>query len=221
MSFTERFKQSFLSGLVIVTPLLITLLIIKVLADWTFKLISPIIESTNLTQYTAYNELFAQIIAITFVVSLITFIGYISNYTVGTRIRGFLLKVIEDIPLFGTIYTTIQQISSSFTDRGSKFKKLVLVEFPREGIYSIGLLTSEAPEKIEEETEKGEKLSSIYIPHSPNPTMGNLIMAPESQYTVIDMSVQKGMKLILTTGIGYEKEEIPKNIRQKHEEFFQ
>lgn len=221
MSFIEKLKQSFVSGLVVVAPLLITLLIIKVLAGWAFTLITPLIRSTNLTQYTAYNEIVAQIIAITFVITIITIVGYVSKYTVSTRIRRFMLTVIDDIPLFGTVYTTIQQISSSFTDSGSKFKKIVLIEFPRKGIYSIGLVTSEAPDKIEEATGSDEEVSSVFIPYSPNPTMGNLIMVPESKYVEVDMSVQKGMKLLLTTGIAYKEDEVPENIKEKHMDFFQ
>lgn len=220
MSLIEKLKQSFISGLVVVAPLLITLLIIKVLAGWAFTFITPLIRGTNLTQYTANIEIVAQVIAIAFVITVITLVGYVSKYTVSTRIRKLMLTVIDDIPLFGTVYTTIKQISTSFTGRDSKFKKIVLVEFPRKGIYSIGLVTSEAPDKIEEATENDEEISSVFIPYSPNPTMGNLIMLPKSEYREVDMSVQKGMKLLLTTGIAYKEDEVPENIKEKHMDFF-
>jgi uncharacterized membrane protein len=216
MGAVEKIKNSFFSGLVMIIPLLITLLIVKLLAGWAFILINPIVRSTNLASYTANIEIVAQLIAGIFVVSLLTLLGYMSNYRVSDRLRRNALKLVKDIPVFGTVYTTVQKISSTFSDGSDRFKEIVLVEFPREDVYSIGLVTSDSPDAMEDAVEKD--LETVFIPMSPNPTMGNLIMVEDSDYVELDMSVQKGMKLLLTTGIAYEDEELPPELQEAKED---
>jgi uncharacterized membrane protein len=215
MAVVEKLKNSFVSGLVMIIPLLITVLIIKLLAGWASIIVNPIVLGTDLARYTGNIEIVAQLIAGLFVVSLLTILGYVSSYRVSDSVRRNALKLIKDIPVFGTIYTTVQKISSTFSDGSDRFKEIVLVEYPREGIYSIGLVTSDTPNAMEEEMEKD--LETVFIPYSPNPTMGNLIFVEDSDYTELDMSVQEGMKLLLTTGIAYEEEELPPELQEDEE----
>ncbi|MFB6159150.1 MAG: DUF502 domain-containing protein [Candidatus Nanohalobium sp.] len=205
-------KDSFKSGMVMLLPLLVTVLIIKFLADYVFLFINPIVKSTNLAQYTANIEIVAQGLATFTVVGVITLMGYISSYRASERLSMKTEAVIKEIPVFGTVYSTIDQISRSFRGE-SRFKDVILVEFPEKNFYSLGLITSEAPETVEEKT--GEEMKTVYIPFSPNPTMGNLVMIPEEQYTEIDMKIQKAMKLLLTSGIAYEEKEIPEKIKKE------
>lgn len=213
MGLWNRLKQSFVSGMIAIIPLLITLVIVKFLAGWAFMIIDPIVRSTDLTSYTGNIEIVAQLIAGAFVVISLTTIGYISNYKLGKRVRGNILKIVNDIPLFGTVYKTVNQISESFTGGNSRFKEVVLIEFPREGIYSMGLVTNESPDAMEESVDKD--LETVFIPMSPNPTMGNLIMVERDEYTKLDMKVSKGMKLLLTTGIAFEDDELPAEISDR------
>ncbi|MFB6242399.1 MAG: DUF502 domain-containing protein [Candidatus Nanosalina sp.] len=216
MSAADKIKESFISGMIMIIPLLITVFIIKLLTGWAFIFINPIVQGTDLTRYTANIRVVAQIIAGISVIGFITVLGYLSSYKVSGQVRKTMLKVVKDIPLFGTVYTTVKQISNAFTEGGSRFREVVLVEFPKEGIYSIGLVTSDAPDAMEKSLDKD--METVFVPLSPNPTMGNLIMVDESQYTRLDMKVQKGMKLLLTTGIAYEEEELPEEIKQAKQE---
>jgi uncharacterized membrane protein len=213
MDIGEKLKGNFISGLLIVLPLLVSLFIIKLVADYALILVNPIINNTGLAGFTGSGQVLGQAIALLIATSLITLIGYLSGYRGTERISDRLENLLKDIPVFGSIYSTIDQISESFSGDNSKFKELVLVEFPREDLYSLGLITSEAP-KAAEEAAGEEELKSVYIPYSPNPTMGNLVMVPESDCRKLDLSVQKGMKLLLTTGIAYEEDEIPEEIRE-------
>lgn len=203
-------KESFISGLIMIIPLLITIFIIQFLAGWVFMFIDPIVRSTQLTRYTGNIRFVAQIIAGGFVILFITGMGYMSNYKTSDRVRRSVIRVVDDIPIFGTIYKTFKQISNSFTEGGSRFRKVVLIEFPRDGIHSIGLITSDSPDAIENATNKD--LETVYIPMSPNPTMGSLVMISEEDYTELDMKVSKAMKLLLTTGIAFEDDELPSEI---------
>lgn len=205
-------KRSFKTGLVMLLPFLISVIIVKFLADQLFLLVNPLVRQTNLATYTGNIEIVAQFIAILLVVATITVAGYISSYRASERLSRKLESLIKEIPIFGSVYATVDQISESFSD-DSKFKKIVLVEMPFEEVYSIGLVTSEAPEPIKKEV--GEAYRSVYLPYSPNPTMGRLRIVKEENLHEVDMKVSEGMKLLLTTGITYEAEEIEEKFGDK------
>jgi len=204
-------KQSFKTGLVMLLPLLISVVVVKFLADQLFKLVNPLVQSTNLTAYTGNIEIIAQGLAIILVVVAITFTGYLSSYRASERLSRTLEKMVKEIPIFGSVYATVDRISRSFSG-DSDFKKIVLVELPNEETYSIGMITSEAPGPVKEEI--GEDYRSVFLPFSPNPTMGRLRMVKEENLQEVDMDVSQGMKLLLTTGIAYKEDEI-KDIEQE------
>lgn len=213
MDITGKFRESFVSGLILALPVLITLLIIDIVSGWAFSIVNPIVRSTNLAQYTGNIEVVAQLIAVTIAIIFLTIVGYLSNYRLSSQIRSTSADIVKEVPLFGTVYTTVKQISSTFTGDNHQFEKTVLVEFPKEGLYSLGLVTSEAPKDVEETAADGEEMQSVFMPMSPNPTMGRLIMIEKDKYQELDMNVQQGMKLLLTSGIAYEDEELPEEIR--------
>ena len=205
-------RESFRTGLVMLLPLLISIIVVKFLADQLFLLVNPLVRSTNLAAYTGNIEIIAQAATITLVVAAITFAGYISSYRASERLSKKLEKLVKEIPVFGSVYATVDRISESFTG-DSKFKKIVLVEIPYEEVYSLGLVTSEAPEPVKEEI--GKDYQSVYLPYSPNPTMGRLRMVKEEKLHEVDMKVSQGMKLLLTTGITYQQEEIEEEFGDK------
>ena len=205
-------RESFRTGLVMLLPLLISIIVVKFLADQLFLLVNPLVRSTNLAAYTGNIEIIAQAATIILVVAAITFAGYISSYRASERLSKKLEKLVKEIPVFGSVYATVDRISESFTG-DSKFKKIVLVEIPYEEVYSLGLVTSEAPEPVKEEI--GEDYQLVYLPYSPNPTMGRLRMVKEEKLHEVDMKVSQGMKLLLTTGITYQQEEMEEEFGDK------
>jgi uncharacterized membrane protein len=205
MGKVQVLKQSFKTGLVMLLPLLISVVVVKFLADQVFKVVNPLVKSTNLTAYTGNIEIIAQGLAIFTVLAAITLTGYLSSYRASERLSKRLEKLVKEIPVFGSVYATVDRISESFSGE-SNFKKIVIVETPKKDIYSIGLVTSEAPKPIKEEI--GEEYKTVYMPYSPNPTMGRLRMIKDENLHEIDMEISQGMKLLLTTGITYKEEEI-------------
>lgn len=139
---------------------------------------------------------------------------YISTWTI--RWRKGLGKFINFIPLFGKIYLSVRRVASSLTGTESRFKKLVMVEYPRKNLYNIGLMTSKAPAPIHEEGEI--TLYTVFLPNSPNPTVGWTIVVPEEEIIDVDMSVQKGLKLLMTTGMVFEDEELPNGLSEMEKE---
>jgi len=207
MTHWEAVKDSFIAGLVLITPLLITLYILDILVSLALNYINPVVQEGNLTDYTANVEFVAQIIAVVLIVSTITFLGFLAQKRLGQRLFGTLGRTVTIIPIVRTIYTTVRQISTSFSSSDSSYDSLVLVEFPRRGVYAIGLATSESPEPVNDVT--GEPSRNVFLPSSPNPAGGRLVFVPESQIYDVDLSVGEGLGLIMTTGANRASEEIP------------
>ena len=124
----------------------------------------------------------------------------------GHHLFGNLGRTINIIPLVSTIYGSVRQVATSLVDTGSQFERTVLVEYPRDSLYSVGFVTGEGKATIDDVT--GDRTHSVFLPNSPNPTAGRLVMIPESQIYETEMSVREGMRLIVTTGIGSEEQSL-------------
>ncbi len=204
MTLKSAVKSSFIAGLILIAPLAITLFVLKFLTDWAFDLINPLVRGTGLPQYTGNIELIAQIIAALLIITAITVIGYIAQQSAGRRMFGQLGRLVYFIPLVSTVYASIRQVASSLVNRDTAYQSVVLVEFPREDVYAIGFVTGEAPQEVGDVA--GEDVYSVYVPHSPNPTIAQLLFLSEDQLLETDMSVRQGMRLVVTTGIGGDDE---------------
>lgn len=132
-------------------------------------------------------------------VALISVVGLLARYYIGKRMIEWTDKAIMHVPLLNKFYGAIKQVNEAFTSgRKSSFKTVVMVEFPREGIYSIGFITSEQHNEMQQKTR--EKVVSVFVPTTPNPTSGFLILVPEEKVTKLDMSVADGIKYIVSLG---------------------
>jgi uncharacterized membrane protein len=202
----QRVKDSFVAGLILVAPLAITLYILRILVNWSLQFINPLVAGTRLANYTGNVEVLAQVVAVLIIVAALTIIGALAQWSVGRHLFGNLGKTVNFIPLVNTIYAAIKQTATSLVDRDTEYESVVLVEYPREDIYSIGLVTSEGREAIDDVV--GDQAYSVFLPNSPNPTAGRLVMVPASQIHETDMSVRQGMRMIVTTGIGDKEAEL-------------
>lgn len=199
-----RWRGYFLTGLAVLLPAIITLAVIK----WLFGTIASLTDSllfflpTTITHSLHgegsmywYWSLFAFCLAIT----LVGCVGLLTRYYIGIQAIAWLDQAMRHVPLLNKIYTTIQQVNHALTTgKKSSFKTVVLVEFPREGSYSVGFITSERDEQLQRKTK--EHLVGVFIPTTPNPTSGFLIFVPEDKVTKLDMSVADGIKYIISLG---------------------
>ena len=199
-----NWRGSFLTGLAVVLPGVITIAIIK----WLFGTIAIFTDSLlfflparwthadhGLGPMFWYWSVGAFVVAI----GLVTLAGLLTRYYIGKRVIAWLDAVILRVPLLNKIYGTIKQVNEAFSTGGkTSFKTVVLVEFPRAGSYSVGFITSDQNEALEQVT--GKKLVNVFIPTTPNPTSGFLILVPEDEVTKLDMSVAEGIKYIISLG---------------------
>ncbi|MGL4999990.1 MAG: DUF502 domain-containing protein [Cetobacterium sp.] len=208
----KRIKASFYSGLIAILPIVITVYIF----NWIFQIFFNLLKDSFVT--VGIKALFLEaglgkeqdlhfytqilINAISFITLIVTLI------IIGTAMRIFLFKklgsflnnLLVKIPLFSQIYSTITQIISLFaSDRQRSYQKVVAFEYPKEGIYSMGFMTSNSNHLIEEIT--GEEMCNIFLPTSPNPTSGMFIMLKKSDVKILDIKVDDAIKLIISGGV--------------------
>ena len=194
-------KQVLLNGLLSILPFSLTLglfmLSFRIIINWLRPVQQfidhPITFLATIPYKTIINHVFLVILAI-FIVGLI--IRLLILQRLFDRIEELFFK----IPLVRPVYSGIKQLIHAFSAQDKlSFKKVVIVEFPRTGIYSIGFLTSELPQSIAPQS--GQNFYNIFIPTTPNPTTGFLVILPENGFKTIDITRQEAMAMIISGGI--------------------
>ena len=198
-----RWQANFYTGLAIILPAVISIGILK----WLFGTVSNITDPLLFFLPKSWTHppdgggmfwwwsLFALVLAVV----LITLIGRLARNFIGRQLIQLMDRTLLHVPLLNKIYGAIKQVNQAFTSsQKSSFQQVVLVEFPSKGIYSVGFVTGQQHGEIQEKTK--EPLVSVFIPTTPNPTSGFLILIPENQLTKLDMSVADGIKLIISLG---------------------
>lgn len=185
----------FINGLLTILPLAITLSLINIsfrfIISW-FEPLKKIIEQTPFA-HIPYAEIF-------FVIFGIFILGAILRVFILQALFNLFEKFIEKIPLVAQIYSGIKQLVHAFGMHDQmSFKRVVLIEFPRKGAYSIGFLTSEVPPQITPNSD--EKFFNVFIPTTPNPTSGYFIMLAASEISIVDLTRHEAMALIISGGI--------------------
>ena len=201
-SLFARWRASFLAGLAVVLPGVITLAIVK----WLFGTISSFTDILLffLPESVTHDETgqvrwYWSLLALTVAAVLVTLIGVLARNYIGRRLIDLADNLMLRVPILNKIYGTIKQVDQAFSSgKKSSFQTVVLVEYPREGIYSVGFITSEQAPEVDEKT--GKKCVCIFIPTTPIPTGGFLIIVPEEKVIRLDMSVPEGLKYIISIG---------------------
>ena len=191
-------RNAFLSGLLLLAPLAVTWLVFS----WLFARIGgsfrPLFEP-YLPPSLQSLALLWDVLATIAVLGIITALGYLSRYVFGRYFGGLAERFIQTIPGVNTVYNTVKQIVDTFSvQHRSLFTKVVLVEFPRKGVYTIGFLTNKARGDLQSKV--SEELWSVFVHTTPNPTSGFLLMLPKHEIIELEMSVGEGMKMIISGG---------------------
>ncbi len=132
-------------------------------------------------------------------VALVTVVGVVAHNVFGRQIISLGERILARIPIFNKIYLAVKQISEAFIGRHrTVFKKVVMVEYPRKGLFVIGFQTAESRGEIQGKT--GETMVNVFLPTSPNPTSGMLIIVPKKDIVELDMTVEDGMKMVISGG---------------------
>jgi uncharacterized membrane protein len=190
---SAAFRRAFFSGLLLLAPLAVTV--------WAFLRIVSFFGSVlpdSLRDQPGVGLLW-DVLATAVIVLLIALLGWLSRYVLGKYLLGVGDRFIREIPGVSAVYNTVKQIVATFGPQGrSSFSKVVLVEFPRAGSWSVGFLTNKNPG--EPQARLAEEVWSVFVPTTPNPTSGFLVLLPPREIVELEMSVGDGMKLIISGG---------------------
>ena len=204
MNIRAAIRRSFVAGLILVAPLVVTLYVLRFLVNWTLQFVNPLVRGAGLAQYTANVEVVAQLLAVVMIVTAVVGLGFLAQLSVGRHLFGNVGRLINVVPLVSTIYGSVRQVANALVERRTAYESVVLVEYPREDVYMIGFVTGESPQAVTDVA--GQSVYNVFVPNSPNPTAGRLVLLPETQVHETDMSVRRGMRLVVTTGMGDDRE---------------
>ena len=196
-SLVSRLRNYFLTGAVVLVPIAVTfyltLFIIKISANILPKEINP---NSYLPVDIPGMEILISLI-------LITFIGWLSLSFLGKKIFELLNNLLKRIPILRTIYSAIGQMTTTFTKSDNKKNSVVLVEYPRKGSWAVGFVTKENKGEISKKTNKN--LVNVFVPTTPNPTSGFLLMFPKDEVIYLNMSFEEASKFIVSAGTSNPK----------------
>ena len=196
-SILVKFRNYFFTGVVVLIPLGITLYFTLFLIN-----ISAVIlpKELNPNHYLPYNIPGVEIIISVF---LITFIGWLSLSFIGKKLLEIFNNILKRIPFLRTIYSAIEQMIETFTQKEEGKKNVVLVEYPRKGTWAVGFATKDNTGEITDKTKKN--LVNVFVPTTPNPTSGFLLMFPKEEIIYLDMSFEEASKFIVSAGTSNPK----------------
>jgi len=198
-----KLRKSFFSGLVLLAPIGITFFVFNWLVVQVGGSVQePILHLLFIPDDLISKEGLAMLwntLATIIVLLAITLLGFLSRYFIAKYVFAIGERFLNNVPVINTVYTSVKQIVDTFSSQNrAVFQKVVLVEFPKEGCKAIGFMTGDAKGEIQHKTE--DQLLNVFVPTTPNPTSGFLVMMKREEVQVLDMTVGQGMKLIISGG---------------------
>jgi len=187
-----KFRNYFIAGVVVLIPLGITLYFTLFLINISSKILP---KELNPNHYLPYDIPGVEIIISIF---LITFIGWLSLSFIGKKLLEIFNNILKRIPFLRTVYSAIVQMIETFTKKEEGQKNVVLVEYPRKGSWAVGFATKDNTGEITIKTKKN--LVNVFIPTTPNPTSGFLLMFPKEEIIYLDMTFEQASKFIVSAG---------------------
>ena len=196
-SFLARLRNYFITGIVVLVPIGITLYLTKFFISVSSNLIPKEINPNSYLPFSIPGlEILLSII-------FITVIGSLSLSFIGKKILQLVNETLKRIPILRTIYSAIGQMTESLAPKKGNKKSVVLVEYPRKGSWAVGFATKENRGEISKKT--NTELINIFVPTTPNPTSGFLLMFPKNEVIYLDMSFEEASKFIVSAGTSNPK----------------
>ena len=196
-SFLVRIRNYFIAGVVILIPIGITVYLTIFLISISSNILP---KEINPNHYLPYDIPGVEIVT---AIILITLIGWLSLSFLGKKLLEIFNNVLKKIPILRTIYSAIVQMTETFTSTDKQKKNVVLVEYPRKGSWAVGFATKDNSGEITEKTKKN--LVNVFIPTTPNPTSGFLLMFPKEEVIYLDLTFEEASKFIVSAGTSNPK----------------
>ncbi len=191
-SIFAKLRNNFIAGIVVLIPIGITLYLTLFLIRVSGKIIPKEINPNN---YLPFNIPGVEILIALFIITLI---GWLSLSFLGKKFFELLNNILKKIPILRTIYSAIGQMTESFTKTDNKQKSVVLLEYPRQGVWAVGFATKENDGIIKNKVKKD--VVNVFVPTTPNPTSGFLLMVPKNDLIYLDVTFEQASKFIVSAG---------------------
>ena len=188
----SKVRNNFIAGIVVLIPIGITLYLTLFLIRISGRIIPKEINPNN---YLPFNIPGVEIVI---ALIIITFIGWLSLSFLGKKFFELFNNILRKIPILRTIYSAIGQMTETFTKSDNKQKSVVLLEYPRKGIWAVGFATKENKGLIKNKV--GEDIINVFVPTTPNPTSGFLLMVPKKDLIYLDITFEQASKFIVSAG---------------------
>ena len=192
ISFFARLRNYFITGIVVLVPIGITLYLTTFFISVSSKLIPPGINPNNYLPFAIPG------LEILLSVIFITLIGGLSLSFIGKKFLQLFNDLLKKIPILRTIYSAIGQMTETFAPKKGSKKSVVLIQYPRKGSWAVGFATKENKGEISKKT--NTELVNVFVPTTPNPTSGFLLMFPKSEIVYLDMTFEEASKFIVSAG---------------------
>jgi len=203
-----RLRASFLTGIVVIAPVTLTIWLIWSLIGWVDGFVLPLVPSRfNPEQYIGIN---LRGVGVIFLLLFTIMVGWIAKGLIGRSLIRFAESLVERMPVIRSIYSGVKQIAETiFAQSERNFEKACLIQYPRKGIWAIGFISTTARGEVAYKAETMGPLISIFVPTTPNPTSGFLLFFPKEDVIELDMSIEDAAKLVISAGLVYPNAKDP------------
>lgn len=201
---TRRLRQVFVSGVAITVPILVTLIVLVFVVDFTLGLVGPLVAFlTDLAGVgQSVPDVALEVLALGVLVVLVFVVGLFAEARSGGGIEAAFDRGVARIPGIGSVYTSFNEMSKLLLSSDSQsFREVKLVEFPTEGSYTVAFVTADAPYEVQEGLDHDD-MTTLFMPMAPNPVMGGFVLhVSDDNVYDIDITVEEGIQSIVTSGV--------------------
>lgn len=218
-------RSSFLTGLIVIFPIVITIWLLWSFIGWVDSFVLPFVPDIYQPETLVrrvigdinYNKIFGEAteinirgVGVVFFLVFTIFVGWLAKGFIGRSMIAWAEGLVNRMPVVRSIYSGVKQIAETvFNQADRSFEKACLIEYPRRGIWAIGFVSTIAKGEVNKKARETEQLISVFVPTTPNPTSGFLLMFPKSDVIELDMSVEDAAKLVISAGLVYPNAKDP------------
>jgi len=197
-----RLRSSFLTGLVVIAPVAMTMWLLWTTMGWIDSVVLPLVPDQ--IQPEKYIGINLRGVGLIIFLIFTVLVGWIAKGLIGRSLISFAESFVQRMPVVRSVYSGVKQIAETvFAQSERSFEKACLIQYPRKGIWAIGFISTEAKGEVAREAETDDTLISVFVPTTPNPTSGFLLFFPKSDIIELDMSVEDAAKLVISAGLVY------------------
>ena len=203
-----RLRASFLTGIVVIAPVFLTVWLIWSIIGWVDGFVLPLVPARfNPEQYIGIN---LRGVGVIIFLLFTIFVGWVAKGLIGRSLIRFAESLVERMPVVRSIYSGVKQIAETiFAQSERNFEKACLIQYPRKGIWAIGFISTEARGEVADRAETMGRLISVFVPTTPNPTSGFLLFFPQEDVIELEMTIEDAAKLVISAGLVYPNAKDP------------